>query len=147
MLSESARIASRCSYEPTVTIVVARRQRLSRPPGCRGWRRCESTQSGTCTQLTIRYALFLRRAWLSVPSSPATVHEGTTGLDAAAATEPPRVAGTIGVHGRCSSARSHLVYARWRFHICLPPPVASLSSGSHPRRATVHAPASQRLPY
>lgn len=83
---------------------------------------------------------FFGARWLPVPLSLATAHEGATGLDTSVATEPHRVAGSRGVHVRCSSAPSHPVYAYQRFDdalVCLSPlpPFASPSSsnfvGSH----------------
>ena len=72
--------------------------------------------------------------------SPATADEETTGLGTSVATELPRVAGSRGVHVRCSSSRSHPVHAHWRFddaHVLCPlPPIVSPSSSnvvsSHP---------------
>ena len=77
-----------------------------------------------------------------MPSPPATAHQGTTDLGTSVATELPRVAGSRGVHVRCSSAQSYPAYEYWRFdnahvHLALPP-IASPSSpnfvGSHPRK-------------
>ena len=70
----------------------------------------------------VRFASSTRVCYLNF-LSPATAHEGTTGLGVTAAIESPRVAGSRGVHVRCSGARSHPVYACWSnddAHVRLP---------------------------
>ena len=85
-------------------------------------RRCPPGAAGRCNPVPLHVPLsgalcFVDACWSSEPLSPTTAQEGTTGLGTSVATEPPGVAGqSRGVHIRCSGARSHPVYAYWRFY-------------------------------
>ena len=67
----------------------------------------------------VRFASSTRVGYLSLYLPRQLTKE----LGAAAATESPRVAGSRGIHIRCSGTRSHPVHAYWRFddaHVRLP---------------------------
>ena len=112
-------------------------------------------QLGTSRRSAIGYALFLRRASVICAFISRTVHEGTTVLGAATATESPGVTGSHAVHVRCGSTRPHPVHAYWRFDdthvrfapsLPLPRPHHQILQVLIRGRATVRAPASQRHP-
>ena len=122
---------------------------------CCGWWRPPGI-AGRCNQVPLHVPLsgapcFFNARSLFESLSPATAHEGTTGLGAAAATESPRVAGSPGIHICYRGARSDPIYAYRRFddaYVRLPSHrlVLVINFCRFSSTATVRAAASQRHP-